>query len=95
MPRSEASGSRGRADGKPRAFSRTRGLPLAPYAGASSSENRGESAPSRVGLRVIRKPRARRVRAHRIDATGGAPYKHEKGARAVKRALPSACVYAG
>ena len=93
LPRAGASGSRGRACGEPRAFSRTRELPLAPCAGASHSENRGEAAPARDGLRIIRKSGARRVRAHRMDVTDGAPYKHEKGARAVKRALPSACVY--
>lgn len=94
MPRAGASGSRGRASGEPRAFSRTRGLPLAPCAGASSSENRGEAAPARDGLRIIRKSGARRVKLHRMDLRCGAAYKHKKGARAVKRALPSACVYA-
>ena len=94
LPRAVASGSRWRAYGEPRAFSRTRGLPLAPCAGASSSENRGEAAPARDGLRIIRKSGARRVKLHRMDLRCGAAYKHKKGARAVKRALPSACVYA-
>lgn len=94
LPRAGASGSRGRASGEPRAFSRTRGLPLAPCAGASRSENRGEAAPVRDGLRIIRKSGARRVKLHRMDLRCGAAYKHKKGARAVKRALPSACVYA-